>query len=171
MQQQISDDTLKAAISTAACTLGYEKLKTEQEKSIVQFMKGRDVFVSLPTGYGKSLCYIILPSVFDELRKLSKKSIVLVVSPLVALMRDQVASITAMGVAATHISDKEATDAQIKQAIKNGEFQVVFISPEALLAIEWRNMLSTKTYRENLIAFVIDEAHCIKKWYAIGIII
>ena len=84
------------------------------------------MFVSLPTGYGKSICYI-MPWLFDELRKVDKKSIVLVVSPLIALMRDQVVSITAMGITATYISDKEAAGSkERKQAIKNGMFQTTF---------------------------------------------
>ena len=88
----------------------------------------------------------------------------LVVSLLIALMRDQVASITAMGIAATYISDKE--DVGRKQTIKNGEFQIIYISPEALILLKWRNILSTRVYRDNLVAFVVDEAHCNLKWYA-----
>ena len=64
-------------------------LKPEQRTSIFQFASGSDVFVSLPTGYGKSLCYTLLPPVFDLLRGVKEKSIVLVVSPLLALMKDQ----------------------------------------------------------------------------------
>lgn len=157
--------SVSALIKKASSSLGYQ-LKEKQEESIMEFVKGRDVFVSLPTGYGKSLCYILLPSIFDQLRKVTKKSIVLVVSPLIALMRDQIANVTAMGISATHISDKQATGATVRRAVKKGEYQIIFISPEALLAtVEWRNMLSTDTYRENLMAFVIDEAHCIKKWF------
>ena len=88
----------------------------------------------------------------------------LVVSPLIALMRDQVASITAMDITATYISDKE--DVGQKQAIKNGEFQIIFISPEALIILKWQNILPTRVYRDNLVAFVVDEAHCIQKWHA-----
>ena len=169
LQPLLPLETLKDSIKTVACSLGYDKLKKEQEESISNFAKGRDVFVSLPTGYGKSICYIILPWLFDELRKVDMKSIVLVVSPLIALMRDQVGSITAMGITATYISDKEAAGSkERKQAIKNGMFQIVFISPEALILLKWRNMLSNKVYRDNLVAFVVDEAHCIKKWYANG---
>ena len=162
----LSETTLKAAIIKAAIALGYKELKDKQEESIMEFAKGRDVFVSLPTGYGKSLCYVILPSVFDELRKSDKKSIVLVVSPLIALMKDQVNSITAMGLSAIHISDRQFISTTVKQSVKNGEYQLIFISPEALICcMEWRSMLSTKIYQNNLVAFVIDEAHCIKKWY------
>ena len=69
-----------------------------------------------------------------------------------------------MGITATYISDKE--DVGRKQVIKNGEFQIIFISPEALILLKWRNILSTRVYRDNLVVFVVDEAHCIQKWYA-----
>ncbi len=62
-----SPEDLKAIICCAASSLGF-KLKLQQEESILQFAKGKDVFVSLPTGFGKSLCYILLPRVFDLLR-------------------------------------------------------------------------------------------------------
>ena len=75
-------------------------MKKEQEESVIECCKGRDVFVSLPTGYGKSLCYVLLPCVFDILRKVEKKSIALIVSSLVALMQDQVAG---MSVSATYV--------------------------------------------------------------------
>ena len=53
----------------------------------------------------------------------------------------------------------------VKNRIKNGEFQIVFTSPESLLmSMEWKNTLSSKVYRDNLVGFVVDEAHCIQKW-------
>ena len=95
----------------------------------------------------------------------------LVVSPLIALMRDQVGSITAMGITATYISDKKAAGSkERKQAIKNGVFQIVFISPEALILLKWRNMLSNKVYRNNLVAFVVDETHCIRNGMPMGVL-
>lgn len=151
-------------IARAAESLGYS-LKEEQKRSIEHFVTGRDVFVSLPTGFGKSLCYILLPRVFDLMRGVEKKSIVLVVSPLIALMRDQIAFITGLGLSAAMVSDKESTSAGIRTGIKNGAFQVVFISPEALFrSTEWRNTLSSDTYGQHLVGFIVDEAHCIKKW-------
>lgn len=63
------------------------------------------------------------------------------------------------------VSDKESISATIRVEIKHGSFQVVFISPEALfISSEWRNMLSSNIYRENLLGFIVDEAHCVKKW-------
>ena len=53
---------------------------------------------------------------------------------------------------------------ELNNNIKKGHFQVLFISPENLVALEWRNMLATSVYHSNLIGFVVDEAHCIQKW-------
>ena len=101
-------------------------LKPERRTSIFQFDSGSDVFVSLPTGYGKSLCYTLLPPVFNLLRGVKEKSIVLVVSPLLALMKDQVASISEKGLSAVFISDKDSTSPTVKREMKYGNFQVVF---------------------------------------------
>ena len=152
------------AIATAAHSLWYV-LKPEQRTSIFLFASGSDVFVSLPTGYGKTLCYTLLPSVFDLLRRVKEISIVLVVSPLLALMKDQVASISEKGLSAVFISDKDSTPPTVKREIKNGNFQVVFTSPECLfLSMEWKNMWLSNVYQQYLIGFVVDEAHRIKKW-------
>ena len=84
-----------AAIVEAGKKLGYE-LRAKQLEVVFKFVRGQDVFVSLPTGSGKSLCYSVLPRTFNRLRKRWKpSSLVIVVSPLVALMKNQVASLTA----------------------------------------------------------------------------
>ena len=88
----------------AAKSLGYGALKEEQTEAISQFVSGRDVFVALPTGYGKSLCYCCLPYVFDYLRSVDNQSIVLFVNPLVALMKDQVAVYSSKGLATAYVS-------------------------------------------------------------------
>ena len=75
-------------IHDAAFSLWFN-LKTKQKESIFYFLKGADVFVSLPTGFGKSLCYILLPKVFDLLRGVDNKSIIVAISPLITLMEDQ----------------------------------------------------------------------------------
>ena len=156
-----SDKEIRDAITSVAECFKY-KLKTQQEESIFYFVKGNDVFVSLPTGFGKSLCYILLPAVFDALWKQCKKYIILVVSPLIALMNDQLDVINAMGITAAKLSSSNSLE--LNSNIKKGQFQVLFISPENLVALEWRNMLASSVYRSNLIGFVVDEAHCIQKW-------
>ena len=90
---------MEEAIQTAAEELGYSNLRVKQKEAIMHYLQGKDVFISLPTGSGKSLCYYILPIVFDILRNNSDpKCIVIVVSPLVALMKDQVTSLKSKGV-------------------------------------------------------------------------
>ena len=123
----------------------------------------------LPTGAGKSLCFVALPLVFDNLRKNFVQaqgnctSIVVVVSPLVSLMKDQVHSYTKKGVWCAFIGE-DMNGAEIR-AVLNGEYQVVYASPESFLTVpRWRDMLSTEVYANNLVAVAIDEAHCIDTW-------
>ena len=96
-------DGVVCYIREAAASLGYPALKPEQEEAIIQFLMGRDVFVALPTGYGKSLCYCCLPRVFDRVRSVEEQSIVVVVSPLTALINDQVAVCHSKGLTAGYV--------------------------------------------------------------------
>ena len=139
------------------------ELNSQQIESIVQFASGKDVFVSLPTGFGKTLCYTLLPRVFDHIRSVDNSSIIIVISPLIALMEEQVMSVQSLGISAVYISDVQSREK--RQQIKAGMFQVIFMSPEALFCTTvWKNTLSTELYRINLVAMVVDEAHCVKKW-------
>ena len=83
----------------------------------------------LPTGYGKSLCFALLPTVFDILRDEHGNAIVLVISPLTSIIANQVTSFRAKEVAAAYAGDE---DVATKKAIKMGKYQLVFISPESL---------------------------------------
>ena len=85
-----SDCVLEASATFAAKKLGYDQLRDLQRKVILEFVKGNDVFGVLPTGYGKSLCYACLPDLFDHLLQPDQPSIVVVVTPLTAIMEDQV---------------------------------------------------------------------------------
>ena len=84
--------------------------------------------MSLPTGYGKSSCYILLPQIFDFVRGAKNESIVVVVSPLTALMKDQVSIITNMGLSAAVISDRVSMSSTVKNRIKNDEFRFFYKS-------------------------------------------
>ena len=156
----------KEIVARAAASLGYLSLKSEQERAILAFVSGRDVFVSLPTGYGKSLCFALLPRVFDMMRNVKNRSVVIVVSPLIAL-REQASNFSNKGISSVYVSDKDGSncDKAVRCSIKKAEYQLVFISPEALFAtLEWRRTLCSDLYRTNLVGFIVDEAHCVKKW-------
>ena len=83
-------DKLSSAANEAALKLGYASLRPEQLEVVIQFLSGRDVFAVLPTGFGKSLCFAVLPLAFDKLSRPTEKAIVVVASPLTAIMKDQV---------------------------------------------------------------------------------
>ena len=152
---------VSTALSDSLKLLGFKELRAKQEEVIRSFVKGNDVFVSLPTGSGKSLCYWVLPFVFNFLRKRTD-SIVIVVSPLVALMKDQVNILETFGVKAVYVG---GANTAVGEVIKQGQFNILFFSPECLLTqLDWRDMLHSPVYQEQLVAFVIDEAHCVKKW-------
>ena len=94
-----SNLAIEGAINAAMTKLGYCSIKEKQKEAIVDFMNGNDCFVILPSGYGKSLCYGILPYVFDALRG-KEGSIVLCVSTFVSLMIDQRDKFSHMGLSA-----------------------------------------------------------------------
>ena len=75
-----SEESISAAITDSVSLVGVEELKKEQSQAIRSFVSGRDVFVTVPTGYGKSFCYALLPLVFDRLRAATHKSIVVCVT-------------------------------------------------------------------------------------------
>ena len=163
---------VEKALREAAESIGITRLKDEQKDAILAFASGRDVFVSLPTGYGKSICYSCLPGLFSRLRTTkvscanSSESlhIVVVVSPLVSIMKDQTRDFNRRGLPSTYITSAISLEEEL--AVLQGEFSLVYMSPEQLLARgKWREMLRSDVYREKMVGFIVDEAHCVKKWY------
>ena len=150
---------------------GYERLKEEQLSAIDKFVIGSDVFVSLPTGFGKSLIYGLLPSIFDCLKGYTEPtSVALIVSPLASLMIDQKARFLPRGISAEFLGEIQ-NDAGALQRVKEGKHQLVFLTTENLFHGQGiRETILTESFRSKLIAFVVDEAHCIKKWYVIKLI-
>ena len=148
----------------AVRSLGFQQLKEQQRQAILAFVGGRDVFVALPTGYGKSLIYGCLPRVYDLLREVQSdecRSVIMVVSPLKALMEDQCSSFNTLGLIAASVGDNSVC----LESFISGRIQIVLISPESLLrGKQWREILKSSTYQENLVGFVVDEAHLIKTW-------
>ena len=132
-------------------------LKSEQRVALKAFVEKRDVFCVLPTGYGKSLIYQLVPLVLEEMGMGEK--IVIIISPLLALMDDQVKEAAKFGLTALQIG--EAND----NNILNGQCSLVFGTPEAwILGDKWRNMLNSDIYREKLFGIIVDEVHMTYKW-------
>ena len=144
-----------------------KELNKYQREALDQFvLKRRDVFVNLPTGSGKSMIYLALPLLFDSMYDTSGH-IVVVVSPLISLMKDQVSSLERLGISAVSLSDIK--DEEIKD-IEKGKFSVVYGTPEAWLKCErWRKLLSSSIYNSKLCGIAVDEAHVIKQWLVIFI--
>jgi superfamily II DNA helicase RecQ len=142
---------------------GHMALKHEQMDSIVAILEKEDVFISLPTGFRKTIITAALPIAFDIARVRSAGySIVLCVSPLVALIDDQKRRLIGMGLSVGILS----SSIDILEQARAGSFQVLLSSPEMLLNNPVvRAILQSRILQERIVAIVIDEAHCISKWY------
>jgi len=134
---------------------GYSAFRPGQEEIIRALFSGRDVCVIMPTGGGKSLCYQ-LPAALAE------GHTAVVISPLIALMQDQVAHLTQIGIPAVFLNSAvEAGDrSEIKRRATNGEFRLLYLSPERLVL----DATAAWLRRVPVSFFAIDEAHCISEW-------
>ncbi|HIG93997.1 MAG: ATP-dependent DNA helicase RecQ [archaeon GW2011_AR13] len=133
---------------------GYDEFRYPQEEIIKSVLEKKDVFAILPTGGGKSLCY--------QIPALKLKGITLVISPLIALMKDQVDNLKSKGIPAEFINSSLAIDelAEIQFRILTGEIKMLYIAPERLALESFRNFLKSA----NISLIAIDEAHCISEW-------
>lgn len=131
---------------------GYDSFKPNQEAIINDVLSGKDTLAIMPTGGGKSLCY--------QLPALAKNGTALVISPLIALMKDQVDALRANGISAAYYnsSQPEEEQQQVLQQLTKGDLSLFYVAPESLPNL--RHTISTITL--NLIA--VDEAHCISAW-------
>jgi len=141
-------------LSTLATTFGYNQFRPLQREIIEASLAGRDVFALLPTGGGKSLCF--------QLPALVRPGLTVVVSPLIALMKDQVDQLQASGVAATFLnSTLTAAEARSRLAgLHRNEWRLLYVAPERLMLDNWQENLRTW----NVTCIAIDEAHCVSEW-------
>ncbi|MDO8421484.1 MAG: RecQ family ATP-dependent DNA helicase, partial [Parvibaculum sp.] len=133
---------------------GLTSFRGEQEQIIAHVMEGRDAVVLLPTGAGKSLCFQIPALCLD--------GVAIIVSPLIALMRDQVEALKQSGVRAAALNSTLTLDevADIRAALTNGDIDLLYVTPERLVSDGFLGLLS----RLNICLFAIDEAHCVSQW-------
>ena len=145
-------------------TFQIESLKDLQREALEKLVGGRDVFLIQPTGSGKSLIFQSAPIFFDIVRPKCAKSIVLVISPLVSLMLDQVRFLKSLGISAEIIGDEQNCE-HARKRVERGQCQIVYGSPESFLSTKrWRTMLSNDAYKKGLRLVAVDEAHCICHW-------
>ncbi len=135
-------------------TFGYDDFRHNQKDIIDQLLGGGDAFVLMPTGGGKSLCYQIPAIVLD--------GVGVIVSPLIALMQDQVDALQQLGIKSAFLNSTMtgAEQYEVEQALLNGELQMLYVAPERILSPQTLGLL--KQCKISL--FAIDEAHCVSQW-------
>ena len=145
---------IKAAQSAMADVFGFHQFRPGQEEIITAVLAGRDVLAVMPTGRGKSLCF--------QLPAIVRGGLTLVVSPLIALMRDQVSALQANGVAAAHLTSADTPDEREAawDALDRGALRLLYVSPERLAV----NGFAERLARAGLTMIAVDEAHCVSQW-------
>ncbi|HEY9136144.1 MAG TPA: RecQ family ATP-dependent DNA helicase, partial [Pseudomonadales bacterium] len=135
-------------------TFGYDQFRDPQSDVINEIVAGNDALVLMPTGGGKSLCY--------QIPALVREGVGIVISPLIALMQDQVDALTQLGVRAAFLNSslnwQQASE--IEQALLNNKLDLLYIAPERLTQPATLDLLHQVT----LALFAIDEAHCVSQW-------
>ena len=145
---------LKAALDILREVYGYRDFRPGQAAVVEAFLSGRDCLVLMPTGGGKSLCY--------QIPAMLQSGTGIVVSPLIALMQDQVAALRQLGVAAAFLNSTVpwVEQLEIKDALTRGALDLLYLAPERLLQDETLALLQ----EARVALFAIDEAHCVSQW-------
>ena len=133
---------------------GYASFRGQQAEIIDHVAAGGDALVLMPTGSGKSLCY--------QIPALMREGVALVVSPLIALMQDQVAALAELGVRAAFLNSTLTASeaAEIERRVRRGDLDLVYVAPERLLTSRCLDLLAAR----RLALIAIDEAHCVSQW-------
>ena len=145
---------MKRAEEILQKTFGYENFRHHQSDIIQCLLNNEDALVLMPTGGGKSLCYQI-PAMIRE-------GVGIIISPLIALMQDQVDSLQQLGIRAAFLNS--SMDASAQQATEklliNGEIDLLYVAPERLMTNKMLSLLE----HASIALFAIDEAHCVSQW-------
>ena len=142
------------ALQILQSTFGYPEFRFHQQNIIEQVISGRDAVVLMPTGGGKSLCYQIPSMVRD--------GVGIVISPLIALMQDQVTALQQLGVNAAFVNSSldQFESNEVEARLLNGEIDLLYVAPERLMTERFLNLLE----RAPIALFAVDEAHCVSQW-------
>ncbi|HYG91838.1 MAG TPA: DNA helicase RecQ [Azospirillum sp.] len=143
-----------SALDVLRSVFGYDAFRGQQADIINHVIAGNDALVLMPTGGGKSLCY--------QIPALVRNGVTIVVSPLIALMRDQVTALRQLGVRAAFLNSSlgAAEAREVERAMVNGEIDLVYVAPERLVTERFLDLLD----RTELALFALDEAHCVSQW-------
>lgn len=141
-------------LQTLKQIFGYDSFRSVQREIIDDVIAGKNVFVIMPTGGGKSLCY--------QIPSLCRDGVGIIVSPLIALMQDQVNAMKLLGIRAAAINSSMDSQAigEVLHAMQAGELDLLYVAPERLLLPEFLDALG----RIKIALFAIDEAHCVSQW-------
>ena len=142
------------ALEVLQSVFGYSSFRDQQEEIISEIAEGRDALVLMPTGGGKSLCY--------QIPAMIRNGVGIVISPLIALMQDQVDALETAGVRAAYLNSTLSYEeaSRIERAVLKNELDLVYIAPERLVTERCLNWLS----QVKIALFAIDEAHCVSQW-------
>ncbi len=145
---------IQKMLETLKTVFGYDHFRPPQQQVIEQVLNGRDVLLLMPTGGGKSLCY--------QIPALMRSGVGVVISPLIALMQDQVQALQQLGVKAAFLNSSLSLQqvAQVEQQLLNQQLDLLYIAPERLTNPRMLALLE----RLQIALFAIDEAHCVSQW-------
>jgi ATP-dependent DNA helicase RecQ len=149
-----AENVLASPLDVLRQVFGYDTFRGEQGEIIDTVIAGGDALVLMPTGGGKSLCY--------QIPALVRPGTGVVISPLIALMQDQVNALSALGVRASFLNSTQDRDArrEVESAFLRGELDLLYLAPERLHVPATLDLLD----RGNIALFAIDEAHCVSQW-------
>lgn len=137
---------------------GYAAFRHQQQAIVEHVISGQDALVLMPTGGGKSLCY--------QIPALARPGLAIVVSPLIALMQDQVEALQQLGVEAAYLNSSLSSEdnQRITQQALSGVLKLLYVAPERLMAASFLALLDSVHQQIGLALFAIDEAHCVSQW-------
>ncbi|MDG2293733.1 MAG: RecQ family ATP-dependent DNA helicase, partial [Methylophilaceae bacterium] len=149
---------LPDAIHILQTTFGYSHFRDQQQAIVEHVIAGQDALVLMPTGGGKSLCY--------QIPALARDGLAIVVSPLIALMQDQVDALQQLGVSAAFLNSSLSAEdnTRITSQALAGDIKILYVAPERLTVNIFLSLLDEINTHVGLALFAIDEAHCVSQW-------